>query len=119
MYNVGVSYERHIKALQVEFKKTNPNMQVVDELMLVSLAMRRQDITTNLYDLKTLFEKHPFLQLENEVCGISLHFYEHVHVHYVCSMYIMYIVSIIVFPIHYFCIIMNICNVLKHSYWKK
>ena len=36
----SVSYERHTKALQVEFKKTNRNCALIGDLMERSFAMR-------------------------------------------------------------------------------
>ena len=71
MFSIGedsVSFQRHVKALQAEFKKPRPNQQIVNELVELSFVMRRSDILDNLYDLPTIFEKYPFLRLENEVC---------------------------------------------------
>ena len=62
--NIGedeVSFLRNIKVLQSEHKKTNPNLQVVNELMAATFSMRRQDITENPRSVQTLFEKYPFL----------------------------------------------------------
>ena len=39
-----VSYERHTKALQAEFRKTNRNNAVVSDLMGRSFALRRAEI---------------------------------------------------------------------------
>lgn len=62
-----VSYQRHIRALQVEFKKTRRNMSVVNELMTITFPFRRKFLMEGVHELKTIFEKFPFLQLADEV----------------------------------------------------
>ena len=56
-----MSFLRNVKALQTEHKKTRHNPQIVNELMVSTFPMRREDITKSPYDLSTLFEKYPFL----------------------------------------------------------
>ena len=53
-------------------KKARPNSQIVEELTEISFAMRRKDITGNVYELQSIFQKHPFLQVEKYV-RISIH----------------------------------------------
>ena len=63
----SVSYERHTKALQIEFKKHNRNIAVIDDLMTRSFAFRRTEIIENTYDLPALFTKFPLLQEADQV----------------------------------------------------
>ena len=65
----GVSYERHTKALQAEFKKTNRNNALVLDLMERSFAMRRMEILEKNYSLTALLSRFPFLQEADEVCN--------------------------------------------------
>jgi hypothetical protein len=58
----AVSFERHTKALQAEFKKTNRNNALVSDLMERSFALRRADILENNYSLAALLSRFPFLQ---------------------------------------------------------
>lgn len=53
-----MSYTRHCKQLQNEFK-SRPNAQVVEELTEISFAMRRKDIADNACDLKSLLTLYP------------------------------------------------------------
>ena len=62
-----VSYERHTKALQAEFKKTNRNNALVSDLMERSFAMRRMEILENNYSLTALLSRFPLLQEADEV----------------------------------------------------
>ena len=52
-----VSYERHTKALQAEFKKTNRNNALISDLMQRSFAI----------GLTALLSRFPFLQEADEV----------------------------------------------------
>ena len=52
-----VSFHRHCKALQNEFKKKNPNAHIVNELMQLSFGLRRKDINENPRELQSVFEK--------------------------------------------------------------
>ena len=63
-----VSFARHVKALQVEFKKQHRNPQVVGELMSTTFALRRKDILAHTYDLKAVLDKYPFLGCVDHVC---------------------------------------------------
>ena len=65
----SVSYERHLKHLQMEFLKTHRNPQKIAELMLLTYPLRREEILNKDYSLNKLFEKFPFLQ---EVEHVSL-----------------------------------------------
>ncbi len=67
-----VSFLRHSKALQAEFKKKTRNYHVVEELMQRSFAHRRKDIMEHTDDLETLFQKYPFLQECDQVCSICM-----------------------------------------------
>ena len=62
----AVSYKRHIKVLQVEFKKGHHNGAVVENLMKRSFAGRRAEIEKE-YDLQALFCSFPFLQDVDQV----------------------------------------------------
>lgn len=62
-----VSFSRHVKALQAEFKKARPNQAVVSELMSSSFSLRRKDIIENPRDLKSILDKYPFLGKTDEV----------------------------------------------------
>lgn len=61
------SFERHNKRLSFEFKKAQPNIPVVTELMALSYAMRRQDILKNSYGITEILEHYPFLQFCDQV----------------------------------------------------
>ena len=58
-----VSFQRHNKALQVEYKKARPNPQVLRELMTTTFAMRHADLFSKAYDVLSVVEKYPFLFL--------------------------------------------------------
>lgn len=63
-----VSFERHRKALRIEYsKKDHGNKQVVADLMDRTFAFRRADILEHNYDLQDVFNNYPFLQKNNEV----------------------------------------------------
>lgn len=64
----AVSYERHTKALQMEYKKTNRNGRVIDDLMERSFALRRAEIEEKNYVVETLFNRFPFLQEVDQIC---------------------------------------------------
>ena len=57
----AVSYERHTKVLQTEFKKTNNNALVCGKIM------RRAEILENNYSLTALLSRFPFLQETDQV----------------------------------------------------
>lgn len=78
----AVSYERHIKALQMEFKKSHRNNRLIgeknhltvsayllqhhvliaDDLMDRSFAMRREEIEAKQYGIEVLISRFPFIQ---------------------------------------------------------
>lgn len=64
----SVSFERHTKVLQAEFKKKNRNTAVVNDLMDISFAIRCSEILEKGYDLPSLFTRFPFLQESEQVC---------------------------------------------------
>ena len=64
----SVSYERHTKALQMEFKKTNRNVTLIDDLMVRSFPFRQAEIEEKSYDCKMLFCRFLFLQEGEQVC---------------------------------------------------
>ena len=66
----SVSFERHTKALQIEYKKTNRNTAVIDDLMTRSFALRRAEILEKECDLPALFNKFPLLQEVDQVSYI-------------------------------------------------
>lgn len=68
----SVSFERHTKVLQAEFKKKNRNTAVVNDLMDRSFAIRRSEILEKGYDLPSLFTRFPFLQESEHVCILSV-----------------------------------------------
>ena len=53
--------------MQLEYKKQNPNLEVVNELMVSTFALRRKDILNNPCDLRTLLDKYPFLRTIDQV----------------------------------------------------
>ena len=63
-----VSFGRHCKVLQADYKKASHNGQVVVDLMDRTFAFRRQDILSHTYDLSELFDKYHFLQDCEQVC---------------------------------------------------
>ena len=66
-----ISYERHIKQLQIEFAKTRRNPQVVAELMKKTYSLRRAEILEQTSDLTKVLEKFPFLQEIDHVSTCS------------------------------------------------
>ena len=63
----NVSFERHNRVLGMEWRKTNKNMMVVDELMSRTFAMRRRVIIESPQAVQTLFDRFPFLQDPEQV----------------------------------------------------
>ena len=63
----AVSYERHIKVLQVEYKKANRNQAVVGNLMERSFALRRQEILEKTVSIEHILVRFPFLQQADQV----------------------------------------------------
>ncbi len=61
-----------MRVLQVEFKKTNRNQAVIEDLMSRTFPFRRNAIMKECHDLDTIFERFPFLQ-EGDQVGL---FYE-------------------------------------------
>ena len=61
------SFARHNHRIQLEMKKTRPNLAVINDLISHSFAMRRHDILDNSYDLETVFQKYPFLREPEQV----------------------------------------------------
>lgn len=73
----STSFERHNRALKLEYDKLRLNKQVAEELIAQSFVMRWNDLHITSYGLDTVFEKYPFLA---DVSEVSLN-YIHVHVH--------------------------------------
>ena len=63
----AVSFARHCRVLQAEYKKTTHNPQTVADLMKRTFALRREDISTHSYSLDEIYEKYPFLQESEQV----------------------------------------------------
>ena len=61
------SFEHHNNALVLEFRKSNPNMTVVNSLMDASFAMRWEDIHENPCSIEVILDKYPFLQSSDQV----------------------------------------------------
>jgi len=62
------SFVRHNKAIKIEFsKKGKCNMAVIKELVMVSFAMRRQDIRASSCHIKDILVKYPFLKKKDLV----------------------------------------------------
>ena len=70
-----ISFSRHVKALQAEFKKVRPNKAVVGELMSSSFSLRRKDIIENPRDLASILDKYPFLGKTDEVGFMYMYIY--------------------------------------------
>ena len=66
------SFERHNRVLKSQYSKSHPNQQIVTELMRITFAMRRTDILNCPCDVKTIFEKYPFLQTEHVSINLLL-----------------------------------------------
>lgn len=62
-----VSYQRHIKALQQEYKKGKPNPNVVAELMVATYNKRHKEILDQPVPVSSILLKFPFLQSYEEV----------------------------------------------------
>ena len=67
-----VSFERHNRVLQVEWKKSSRNALVVEELMTRTFALRRKRIIENPSDVQTLLSTFPFLQQLEPVCKTKM-----------------------------------------------
>lgn len=61
------SFDRHNNALVIEFRKSVPNMTVVNSLMDASFAMRWADIHDNPCPVDIILEKYPFLKIPTQV----------------------------------------------------
>ena len=68
----SVSFARHSRVLQAEYKKTTHNPQTVADLMKRTFALRREDILAHSYNLDELYEKYPFLQECEQVIKLSI-----------------------------------------------
>ena len=63
----AVSFERHNRVLQNEWKKPSRNAMLVEQLMHKTFAMRRREIVENSCGVQMLFKKFPFLQDPEQV----------------------------------------------------
>ena len=62
-----VAQERHIKAMKSEYAKVHKNLVLGEELMKITYAGRRQEITNEISKIKDVVERYPFLQNYEEV----------------------------------------------------
>ena len=100
-----VSYERHTKALQAEFKKTNHNNALISDLMQRSFALRRMEILEKNYGLTALLSRFPFLQEADEVHNHIGCKHTHLHVLYLCLALLSILQPVIVIYVYHICII--------------
>ena len=63
----NVSFENHNKLILIEYQKSSPNKIVVDDLVELSFAMRREDMTLNPLEMKQTLKKYPFFREEKMV----------------------------------------------------
>ena len=66
-YDDDVSYQRHVKVMQQEFRKGRPNHQVSNELMEATFKRRHAEIISQSTAVSTLISQFPFLQDYDEV----------------------------------------------------
>ena len=69
----AVSFERHTKALQAEFKKTNRNSALITDFMSQSFALRWMEILKNNYNNNALLQG--FKKLNRCVCVMYIYMY--------------------------------------------
>ena len=67
-----VSFERHNRVLQAEWKKSTRNAMVVEELMTRTFAFRRKKIVEHPSDVQMLLSTFPFLQQPEQVCKTKI-----------------------------------------------
>ena len=67
----SISFKRHVRVLQAEFKKPRHNTAVVTELMTRTFAFRRKFLLEGVHELKSIFEQFPFLQVADQVSHVS------------------------------------------------
>ena len=63
-----VSFKRHCRVLEAEWRKTKRSMMVVNELMSRTFGFRRRNILEIGSNVQELFDKYPFLQDPDQVC---------------------------------------------------
>ena len=56
------SFSQHNQILKKEYKKRDPNITLVNELMEASFSMQRRDLLDNSCDITTIFANYPCLQ---------------------------------------------------------
>ena len=61
-----VAQERHIKAMKSEYGKVHKNLVLAGELMQITFAGRRREITNGMH-IKDVVKCYPFLQNYEEV----------------------------------------------------
>ena len=59
------SFDRHNRVLKAEYSKSNPNVKMVQELM-ITFPMRRRDILSDSHSFDPL-KKYPYLQQPSHV----------------------------------------------------
>jgi len=62
----AVSINAHVKTLQDQYKKTQPDAAIVDEKMKQTFAWRRREITNGI-PVAEIFQKYPFLRTPSVV----------------------------------------------------
>ena len=62
----AVSYERHIKAMTAEYRKTKPNEGVVTELMAITFRQRREVVEKAML-VSEVLQKFPFFHHYEQV----------------------------------------------------
>ena len=63
------SIASHVKVLQDQYQKTQPDPQIVEERMMRTFAWRRQEIANGM-TVEEAINKYPFLK---SPCGVCLH----------------------------------------------
>ena len=64
----NISFQRHCRVLEAEWRKTKRSPMVVEELMKRTYAFRRRDIVETGRGVEEIFELYPFLQDSDQVC---------------------------------------------------
>ena len=70
-----VSFERHNRVLQAEWKKSTRNIMVIEELMMRTYAFRRKKILEQPKVVEALLTEYPFLQQPEQVCKANTNIY--------------------------------------------
>lgn len=68
------SVASHVKVLQDQYRKTQPDARMVEERMMRTFAWRRREIANGM-TVKEAINKYPFLQ---SPCGVCLHLFPYI-----------------------------------------